>query len=119
MKRLINSFGFAIKGIVTIYREGQINIRIHTLIAIVTICLSVFFSIACIEWIIVILCIGTVIAAEMLNTAIEKLVDLVAPEWSEAAGKIKDIAAGAVLVVSIAAGITGCIIFVPKILALF
>ena len=53
------------------------------------------------EWIMVVMCIGTVIAAELFNTAIEKLVDLVSPERHPVAGRVKDIAAGAVLILSL------------------
>ena len=65
------------------------------------------------EWIMVVMCIGTVIAAELFNTAIEKLVDLVSPERHPVAGQVKDIAAGAVLICAVAAAIIGLIIFIP------
>lgn len=65
------------------------------------------------EWIMVVMCIGTVIAAELFNTAIEKLVDLVSPERHPVAGRVKDIAAGAVLICAVAAAIIGLIIFIP------
>ena len=65
------------------------------------------------EWIMVVMCIGTVIAAELFNTAIEKLVDLVSPERHPVAGRGKDIAAGAVLICAVAAAIIGLIIFIP------
>jgi diacylglycerol kinase (ATP) len=61
----------------------------------------------------VVMCIGTVIAAELFNTAIEKLVDLVSPERHPVAGQVKDIAAGAVLICAVAAAIIGLIIFIP------
>lgn len=70
-----------------------------------------FFGITRTEWIVIILCIGVVIAAELFNTAIEKLVDLVSPERHPIAGQVKDIAAGAVLVCAVAAAIIGIIIF--------
>ena len=65
------------------------------------------------EWIMVVMCIGTVIAAELFNTAIEKLVDLVSPERHPVAGRVKDIAAGAVLICAVAAAFIGLIIFIP------
>ena len=65
------------------------------------------------EWIMVVMCIGTVIAAELFNTAIEKLVDSVSPERHPVAGQVKDIAAGAVLICAVAAAIIGLIIFIP------
>ena len=57
---------------------------------------------------------GLVISLEVLNTAIEKLVDVVSPGYAKEAGLVKDIAAGAVLVAAIAAVIAGGIIFIPK-----
>ena len=68
---------------------------------------------------VVMLCIGTVITAELFNSAIERLVDLVSPEWNKIAGEVKDIAAGAVLVTAITAAIIGLIVFLPYLLALF
>ena len=65
------------------------------------------------EWCIVVICFGVVLAAEGFNTAIERLVDLVSPEFHPVAGDVKDVAAGAVLICAIAAAIIGCIIFVP------
>ena len=58
-------------------------------------------------------------AAEAFNTSIEALSDMVSPEYSEGIRRVKDFAAGAVLLVSIAAAITGMIIFVPALVALF
>ena len=60
-------------------------------------------------------CIGGVLAAEAFNTAIERLVNLVSPQWHPIAGEVKDIAAGAVLITAIAAAIIGLMIFIPYI----
>ena len=65
------------------------------------------------EWIAVILCIGMVIGAELFNSAIERIVDLVSPQRHPLAGQIKDIAAGAVLICALTALIIGLIIFIP------
>jgi diacylglycerol kinase (ATP) len=62
---------------------------------------------------------GMVMGAEMLNTAIETLVDLVSPGHNELAGKSKDIAAGAVLISALFAAIAGLVIFVPKLAPVF
>ena len=70
-----------------------------------------YLSIAAIEWCILLLCIALVIGLELVNTALENLVDLVTRERNPLAGKVKDIAAGAVLVVSIITVIIGLIIF--------
>ena len=71
------------------------------------------------EWIAVILCIGAVLAAEGVNSAIEALCDKVSPEYDEAIKHTKDLAAGAVLILAVMSIIVGLLIFVPKILSLF
>jgi diacylglycerol kinase (ATP) len=74
---------------------------------------GIHFGITSTEWCIVILCFGIVLAAEGFNTAIERLVDLVSPDYHPIAGAVKDIAAGAVLLCAIASAIVGTIIFLP------
>jgi diacylglycerol kinase (ATP) len=59
------------------------------------------------------ICIGVVLSAELLNTAIEKLVDLVSPQFNPKAGEIKDISAAAVFVLAMISAIIGCVIFIP------
>ncbi len=116
-KKQLKSFIFAWKGILTCAGHEQ-NITFHIVAAITVIVAGFIFSITHIEWMVVMLCIGTVIAAELFNSAIERLVDLVSPEWQKVAGEVKDIAAGAVLVTAITAAIVGLIVFLPYILAL-
>lgn len=117
-KKQMKSFTFAWKGILTCAGHEQ-NITFHLLAAIAVIVAGFIFHITHIEWMVVMLCIGSVIAAELFNSAIERLVDLVSPERNKIAGEVKDIAAGAVLVTAIAAAIVGLIVFLPYILALF
>jgi diacylglycerol kinase len=80
-------------------------------VALVTIGAGFYFGITSWEWCVILITIGLVIALEMVNTAIERLVDLVTRERKPQAGKIKDIAAGAVLVVSVIAVVVGVIVF--------
>ena len=108
--KLIRSFGFALKGIKVAFRE-ELNIRIHVLALIITIGAGIYFKITPIEWCFIFLASGFVFSLELINTAIENLTDLVAPEKNSMAEKIKDVAAAAVLVSSIAALLTGVIIF--------
>ena len=110
MKKLISSFGFAVRGIVVAFTE-QRNLRIQSLMAIAAIGLGWYFRIAGWEWCLVIILIGLVISLELVNSAIENLVNLVTTEWLPLAGKIKDIAAGAVLIISMTSLIVGIIIF--------
>lgn len=111
-RKQLRSFVFAWKGIYSCLGHEQ-NLSFHLLAAILTLATGYFFEISLIEWTIIVLCIGLVIAAELINTAIERLVDLVSPQRNPLAGQVKDIAAGAVLVCALAAAITGIIIFLP------
>ena len=74
-----------------------------------------YFEISKGEWLAIVICIGLVMVTELINTAIEILVDCVSPEFNVKAGLVKDIAAGAVLVAALVALLVAFIIFVPKI----
>ena len=117
-KKQLKSFTFAWKGILTCAGHEQ-NITFHLIAAIAVVAAGFFFNITHTEWMVVMLCIGTVISAELFNSAIERLVDLVSPEWQKIAGEVKDIAAGAVLVTAIVAAIVGLIVFLPYVIVLF
>jgi len=118
MHPLVNSFRYAVKGIVTAVKE-QRNIRIQVASALCVIALGFLFSIERWEWCVALLTIGLVIAAEMANSAIESLVDLVQPAYHPLAGKVKDLAAGAVLVTAITAIVTGLLVFGRHVALLF
>ncbi|WP_042345838.1 diacylglycerol kinase family protein [Bacillus massiliigorillae] len=109
----IRSVGFALQGILTSFRER--NIIIHYIAAVVAVVAGVFFSISSIEWLFVITSIAGVIVLEMVNTAIEKVVDLITSDYHILAEKAKDLAAGAVLIYAIYSMVVGVIIFLPKI----
>jgi diacylglycerol kinase len=112
---LARSFSFAFDGIVQVIR-GQRNFRIHLVFALIVIISGYLFSISTTEWCIVLFTIGLVLSMEVFNTAVEKLVDFISPGFHPMAGKIKDIAAGGVLITAIAAILIGLIIFIPKII---
>ena len=112
LKKQFRSFGYAWKGIQSCVGKEQ-NLSFHLIAAMAVIIAGIVLGITRTEWIMVVMCIGTVIAAELFNTAIEKLVDLVSPERHPVAGRVKDIAAGAVLICAVAAAIIGLIIFIP------
>lgn len=116
-KKRLNSFRYAFTGIATLFRS-ETNAKIHLLAAVSAVFAGVFFSITLMEWCFLILVIALVFAAEGFNTALEKLTDLVSPEFHPLAGQAKDLAAGAVLFIAIAAFIIGLIIFLPKFLSL-
>lgn len=111
-KKQIRSFGYAWKGIISCVGKEQ-NLSFHLIATMLVVGAGFFFGITRMEWIVVVGCIGLVIAAELFNSAIEKLVDLVSPTRHPIAGQVKDIAAGAVLVCAIASAIIGLIVFVP------
>jgi diacylglycerol kinase len=115
IKSRLLSFRYAAKGIGQFFRN-EVNARIH-LAATVCVAIGIFyFHITGAELIALLIVTGMVWAAEIMNTAIEQLVDFISPGFHPKAGLIKDLASGAVLVLSITALITGLLIFLPKIL---
>lgn len=98
--------------------QTERNFRIQLVIAILVIVASIFFRITTLEWIVLTITIFIVLALELMNTAVEKVVDLVTAKYHPLAKIAKDSAAASVLIFSIGAAIIGCIIFVPKIIEL-
>lgn len=117
-KKQLHSFGYAWQGIRGCIGKEQ-NLSFHLITSLAVIIAGIGFDISRNEWIAVILCIGLVIAAELFNTAIERLVDFVSPQRHPIAGQVKDIAAGSVLVCALAAIAVGLIIFVPYLTRIF
>lgn len=113
-KKLVNSFKYAIEGFISSFKTER-NMKIHVLAMIIVIALGMFLKLNLIEWCIIIIAIATVISAELFNTAIETVVDMISPGKNEKAKLVKDIAAAAVLILAIGAAIVGAIIFIPKI----
>ncbi|MFS4455656.1 diacylglycerol kinase [Maribacter sp. 2304DJ31-5] len=109
----LKSVGFAMRGALLLIRT-EASIKIQVFITIIMTAVGCYFEISNTEWILQILAIAMVLGIEGLNTAIEKLSDYVQPEFDPKIGFIKDISAGAVMLVSIAASIIGCIIYIPK-----
>ena len=112
-----NSFRYAFKGL-KLFFTTQHNSWIHLVAAFSAIAAGFFFGITTTEWLFVIVAIALVLITEMLNTAIEFLVDLVSPDYNELAGKVKDLAAGAVLFAALMAAVIGVLVFGPYLLAL-
>jgi len=118
MRKLINSFGYAFKGVAHA-TATQLNFRIHLGATVLAIFLGWFLNISVAEWLWVGLCITVVLVTELFNTMIEALTDLVSPGYNEKAGHVKDMSAGAVIIAAIFALATGLVIFLPKLLLLF
>jgi diacylglycerol kinase len=111
----LKSFVFAFRGL-RIMLSGQKNFLIHLAVTFLVIFAGLFAGLTNVEWCIIIAVIILVLALEIINTALEKLVDFISPGFHEQAGAIKDLAAAAVLIAAIGSVIIGSMIFLPKIL---
>lgn len=105
-----SSFGWAVSGIFHALRHER-NLRIHFAVAAYVLYFSRYYSLSKLECCVVILFIGMVVTCEMLNTAIENTVDLETSVYSHLAKTAKDVAAGAVLVSSVASVAAGALLF--------
>ena len=116
---MFKAFNYALNG----WRRGlkEPHVRFHLIAALCVLSASVFFQISPTEWLIVIFLIGAVISAELFNTAIEEICDIITVKlklrYSDTTYP-RDLAAGAVLVVAVVAALIGLIIFIPKVLTL-
>ena len=114
----LKSFKFAIEGIKKTIKT-EMTFRVMLVALLIVVALGFLLCINAIQWSIILICCAGVLALEMINTAIEALVDLITDDHHELAEKVKDISAGLVLIFSIFATIIGLIIFIPYILDLF
>lgn len=111
----LKSIKYAFRGALILLKT-EASIKIQLIVASLITVLGFYFNLSSTEWILQLLAIGFVLSIEGLNTAVEALANFVHPEYHHKIGLTKDIAAGAVLVASIFAGIIGLIIYVPKML---
>lgn len=115
---LYKSFGYAFEGIFAGIRKER-NMKIHCVAAIGVTAAGILFHISALEWCICLVLFGMIMALELVNTAIEAVVDLVTEEKRPLAKLAKDTAAGAVLIAALMAAAVGLMIFLPKLLQLF
>jgi diacylglycerol kinase (ATP) len=108
------SFRYAIEGIGAFFRTEH-NAWLHLAGTVIVILLAAWLKVSPLEAGFLVIVTGLVWVAELFNTAIEKTVDMISPDRNPRAKYIKDVAAGAVLVMAITALICGAIIFIPKI----
>ena len=113
-RRFVRSFVNGYVGLFHALRSEQ-NLRIHCVIAVCVIAASCFFSIGAWEWIAISFCIGLVISAECMNTALERLADRVSLERDPLIKEAKDCGSAAVLVLTMMSAVVGAIVFVPRI----
>lgn len=113
-KKRMNSFTYAWDGLRALFGTEH-NAWIHAGLTVLVLALSVVFNISGMEWCLVIIVTSAVWITEIINTAIEKMMDHITPERHPLVKLVKDLSAAAVLIAAAAAVITGCIIFIPKI----
>lgn len=116
LKKRIKSFSYAFAGLKVLREEH--NSWIHAVAAVLAVAMGFLFRISPMEWIAVVIVIGMVLSAEILNSSLERTADFVKAERDDRKRDIKDLGAAAVLVCAIAAAVIGIIIFLPKIVAM-
>jgi|SRR5579859_50467 len=108
--KLIKSFSYAWQGLRSAWKS-ELNLRIHAGAGVVVLGAGFYFRVTSTEWAVLLMAMALVISLELVNTAIENLTDLVTKDSDPLAGKVKDIAAAAVVIGSLAAALAGVIIF--------
>lgn len=112
MIRLV-AFRYAWNGVI-FFISRERHAPIHIIMSILAVVFGLILNLKTWEWLAILLCIAMVISLEIINSSIERLTDIVSPQFSESAGIVKDLGAAAVLISSCFAAIVGLIIFVPK-----
>ncbi len=115
LKKFINSFSYPIKGLKYAYRNEQ-NLAVDLGVAAIVIIFGIILKVSLVEWAVLFLTMGLVIACELINTAIEATVDLITEDYHPLAKVAKDTSAAAVFVFAIVAVLVGLIVFLPKII---
>ena len=118
MRRTVRSFAFAARGFRYVLR-GERNFQIELLVAGFVILGMVLFDLSVMERVALVLCIAWVLTLELVNTAVERIMDVLQPRIHPYARIIKDVMAAAVLVSAVGAALVGAVIFAPRILDLF
>lgn len=112
-RSIIESFNYAVTGIISALKTEK-NMRIHYIIALLVIILSLFFDFSRTEFLLLLFSISLVVVAEMLNTAIERVIDIITMEYHPVAKLVKDVAAGGVLVATINSIVVGYLLFFDR-----
>lgn len=115
--KIPRSFGFAWSGLKYVFKT-ETNFRIHLILTLMTIGMGVGLHISTMEWLVILICFAIVLFAELINTALEKLCDIVQAAQHPGIKLVKDISAGAVLITAVISAVIGCVIFLPRIICL-
>ncbi len=118
IKRLFKSFKYASRGLFRMFKEEQ-NLQVQSIVAIIVLVLAVFFGIGRIEWCLIGISIILVLLSEMINSAIERVADILKPRIHEYVKEVKDIMAAVVLLSSFLAIFIGVAVFWPYVLEFF
>ncbi|MDG5470848.1 diacylglycerol kinase family protein [Jeotgalibacillus sp. ET6] len=118
LKRLVSSFRYAWDGVKDVAKHEQ-NFKIHLLSAGAVALAGWYLQISVVEWLFILFAVTGVLAMELMNTAVERAVDLITSDPHPLAKKAKDASAAAVFVCAAGAGVSGSIIFLPKIFTIF
>lgn len=108
-------FHYAFNGLREVFKSEK-NFRVHILATLLVVGFGFYFDISAMEWLAIVIVIGLVLSAEILNTAIEEVINYLKPDIHPTAKKIKDIAAAGVFAAAMSAVVVGLIIFIPKII---
>ena len=117
-KKRGKAFVYAWQGVKAQLRYEH-NARIHLVAAVLAVIAGIILGISALEWCVVVICIGLVIAAEALNSAVEALADKISTDYDTLIGRAKDLGATAVTLLAFVAVVVGCIIYLPYIIRLF
>ena len=109
------SVGFAMRGLFVAVK-GERNFRMQLCAFVAVVVVGFLLHLTALEWVAVLVCSAMVLGAELFNTAIETVVDLVSPDFNELAGKAKDISAAAVWVIALFAAVVGIVVFTKAVL---
>lgn len=118
LRKRIQSFGYAFKGLADFFSGRHPHALIHLLAVVLVSIASFYFNISATECLVILISFALVLSLEAMNSALEYMVDLASPEYHPLAGKAKDMAAAAVLIAAFITIIIAAIIFVPKIMEL-
>lgn len=113
IRKMIRSFSYALEGVVALFRYEN-NARFHLIAAFGVVLVGIVLGLERFEWALVAIVVGAVWAAEAFNTAIEKLCDLVSPDYHPQIKAAKDLAAAGVMITSVVAVVVGAIVFGGK-----
>lgn len=111
-KRLVHSFWYAWRGIVHVANTEQ-SFQVQLVAAVAVIGAAIFFQIRMVEWLVVVLVTTSLLVLELLNSTVERMVDLFKPRLHDQVEVIKDSMAGAVFLAACGAFAIGCMIFAP------